>query len=117
MAKTQSQIIDEALRTLNALAAGQTAEAEDVARFDLISVAKYLNGRRIVDLSGEIYSDDLGDEFFLPFSMLAAAMYGKHYGLPLAEAAAMKADALRDIRAIVNRAKPVIPLQFERMAY
>jgi hypothetical protein len=117
MAKTQAQIIDEALRRLSVLASGQTAEAEDVAKFDLDAVAKYVNGKRIIDLSGDIYANELGDEFFFSFSSLAAAMYGQHYGLSVSDAVALRADALREIRDIANRAKPVVALTFDRMTY
>jgi hypothetical protein len=117
MSKTKAQIIDEALRTLGVLASGQTAEAEDVAKFDLVAVARYVNGKRIVDLSGEIFADELNDEFFYPFANLAAATYGKHYGMTLSDCVALRADALREIRDIANRSKPVVPLTFDRMSY
>ncbi len=117
MSKTKAQIIDEALRTLGVLASGQTAEAEDAAKFDLVAVARYVNGKRIIDLSGDVFSDELGDEFFYPFSKLAAATYGQHYGMSLADCVALRADSLREIRDIANRSKPVVSLTFDRMSY
>jgi hypothetical protein len=117
MSKTRAQIIARALFQLNQLAVGQEPEAENVAKFDLNAAASYLNDMRVVDLRGDIAADELADAFFYPFASLVAALHGNDFSWSVEQCEALEATSMRKIRRLVNRAKPVVPLAFDRMTY
>lgn len=115
MAKTQAQIIEQALFELQAVDIGDAPSAEEANRFDLNAVAEYVKAKRIVDLTSYVAIDDLPDEYFFPFALMAAARYARGFGLGEAEQDALEARATADLRQITDRVRPVLRMQFERM--
>lgn len=117
MAKTLAEITAQALYDLGVAQTGQPIQADEAAVFDLQTVADYLKALRIADLTGAIRAGDIGDEWFFPFSKLAAAQYCLGFGWTQEQQSALEAEALAGLRGIANRARPVHRAFFERMTY
>lgn len=117
MSKTKAEIVKQALFELQEWGSGQPIDADDADVFNLDDVAAYLKGLRVADLTIDIAADALGDEWFFPFSELAAAKYAKGFGLSQEAASAKEAIAINALRVIANRIRPIFRMQFERMTY
>lgn len=117
MAKTRQQIIEQALFEIQAVDGGDSPSAEDANVFDLNAVAEYVAGKRIVDLTTYVSTDELPDAYFFPFALMAAAKYARGFGLSQDQQDALEARAIADLRVITDRVRPVRRMQFERMTY
>ena len=79
--KTRADVIAATLKLLNALAAGQTPEPEDVAEIDVLidGLVAELNERDIVSFSA---TDEFEDQFEDPLSILLADRAAPSFGQP-----------------------------------
>jgi len=79
--KTRADLIASTLKLLNAIAAGQTPEPEDVAEVDAILDGKLdeLNDREIIYLSDY---DEIDDKFIDPLAIILANTVAPAFGQP-----------------------------------
>lgn len=89
--RTQADLLQEVLENLGVLAAGQTAEIEDLARVKekLPSILKLLSATEIVVIPD---IENIPDEFFIPLSACVAYHCKQKFGLTGDAAAGVDQD-------------------------
>lgn len=106
---TKSELRDDVLRELNALAAGQTAGAEDAALVEsrIQNVLEMLDDEEVI--TWNIDSDDIPSLSYLPLIPLVAATLAGAFGQQ-ARAAEFETKSERALRTLRRQAQlPYVP--------
>lgn len=107
MTKTRAELISATLKLLNAIAAGQTPEPEDVTEIDGIIDGKLdeLSARNVVALASY---QEFDDEYIDPLAIIMANTASPAFGQARnAESAAMAEAILHELKATSYIGQPL----------
>lgn len=113
MAVTPTQIAEQALRELNALDAGQIANADDVAAVNVAACVAMLKAKGAVDLTADLQNSAIDDAFLLPLARYCAGRAAPSFGVTVGDAVALERIGEREVRHVAALAHVYEPVKTE----